>query len=108
MKSSQTHNSTVNLIDREADRTLSARKISPNERKYAQSKGVSVIETPIAINGVQPTKESIANRSYSLTTEVYAIIRSDTDRASTPFKIHEWLQTSTEKQIIVKSNYMSN
>ena len=101
VKSSQTHNSIVNLIDREADRALSARKLSPDERKYAQTKGVSVIETPIAINGVQPTKESIANRSYSLTTEVYAIIRSDKNKASMTYKIHEWLQTSTGKQIIV-------
>ncbi|MGI6573359.1 MAG: PstS family phosphate ABC transporter substrate-binding protein [Fermentimonas sp.] len=233
VKSSQTHPSIVNLIDREANLVLSARKLSPDEREYAQSKGVSVIETPIsidafifiinprnlvnsltieeiqgiytgkitewkslvaemgqhqyspriqpyirernsgsqelmdvlvmkgleyyanlpiyqerlvftmaglldeiatdpygigytiyyyneqiirpgdrlktiAINGVQPTKESIANRSYPLTTEVYAIIRSDMDKTSMTYKIHEWLQTTTGKQVITKSGYIPN
>lgn len=50
LKSSQTHNSIINLIDKEADIILSARKMSPDEKEYAENAGVSVIETPIALD----------------------------------------------------------
>ncbi|WP_436417542.1 hypothetical protein KCV26_15405 [Petrimonas sulfuriphila] len=33
-----------------------------------------------------------------LTTEMYAVIRSDTDRLSMVYKIYEWLQTAAGKQ----------
>ena len=64
VKSSQTHNSYINLIDREVDIVLSARSMSPDEKKYAEDKGVGLIETPIAldafifiINPQNPIKE---------------------------------------------------
>ena len=50
IKSSQTHNSIINLIDKKADVILSARKMSPDEKKYADDMGVSLIETPIALD----------------------------------------------------------
>jgi phosphate transport system substrate-binding protein len=49
-KSSQTHQSFINLIDRRAELILTARKMSPDEKAYANSKGVSLIETPIALD----------------------------------------------------------
>ena len=48
--SSQTHNSFINLIDNKVDIALAARKMSPDEKEYAMSKGVSLIETPIALD----------------------------------------------------------
>ncbi len=50
LKSSQTHHSIINLIDKNADIILSARKMSPDEKEYADGKGVSLIETPIALD----------------------------------------------------------
>jgi len=50
VKSSQTHNSYINLIDKEADIVLTARTMSPDEKKYAEDSGVNLIETPIAID----------------------------------------------------------
>lgn len=50
LKSSQTHNSIVNLIDKKADIILSARRMSPDEKVYADNAGVSVIETPVALD----------------------------------------------------------
>ena len=50
VKSSQTHNSYINLIDGEVDIALTARTMSPDEKNYAESKGVTLIETPIAID----------------------------------------------------------
>jgi len=50
VKCSQTHNSYINIVDKKADIVLTARTMSPDERKYAQDKGVDLNETPIAID----------------------------------------------------------
>jgi len=48
VKSSQTHNAIINVIDDLTDISLSARKLSEDEKAYAESKGITLIETPIA------------------------------------------------------------
>lgn len=50
IKTSQTHNSFINLIDKEADFILSARRMSDEEKAYAADKGVTLIETPVALD----------------------------------------------------------
>ena len=62
----------------------------------------------IAIDGVKPDKQTITNRSYPYSTEVYAVIRSDTDKSSMTYKVYEWLQTATGKQTINKSGFIPN
>jgi len=52
IKSSQTHNSIINLIDNQTDIIISARKMSADERFYAESVNVSLIETPIALDAL--------------------------------------------------------
>ncbi|MDR1543147.1 MAG: substrate-binding domain-containing protein [Prevotellaceae bacterium] len=52
IKCSQTHNAIINLIDNQADIITVARKMSPDEKNYAQEKGVSIIETPIALDAL--------------------------------------------------------
>jgi phosphate transport system substrate-binding protein len=232
--SSQTHNSFINLIDNKVNIALAARRMSPDEKEYAMSKGVTLIETPIAldafifivsprnpvkgltteniqdiytgkkinwtdfgivlfpetpeysvihpfirnpnsgsqelmdllimkdleyidlpiykenliftmaglidaiagspfgigytvyyynefiirpdinylktiaIDGVKPTEQTITNRLYPYTTEVYAVIRSDTDTSSMTYKVYEWLQTAIGKQTISNSGYIPN
>ena len=227
IRSSQTHNSYIDLIDKEADIVLTARTMSPDEKKYAEDRGVHLLETPIAIDafifivnpdnpineltteeihniytgkathweefgwypmeirpyirnhnsgsqelmdllvmkgleyytqlpiyeeklvftmqglldaiggdpsaigytvyyyneqivrpgkrlktigvdGVYPNKQTISNRSYPYTTEVYAVIRSDIDKSSMAYKIYEWLQTERGRQAISKSGYILN
>jgi len=50
VKSSQTHQSFINLINKDADIILTAREMSPDEKLYANSQGVNLIETPIALD----------------------------------------------------------
>ena len=50
IKSSQTHQSFMNLIDKQADMILSARTLSPDEKEYADGLNVSLVETPIALD----------------------------------------------------------
>jgi len=60
----------------------------------------------IAVDGVYPDKQTITDQSYPYTTEVYAVIRSDTDKSSMTYKVYEWLQTEAGKQAIGKSGYI--
>jgi len=48
LKESNTHDSFVNLIDSTVDIILAARSISRDEKKYADEKGVTLTEKPIA------------------------------------------------------------
>lgn len=52
IKSSQTHQSIINLVDKQTDIVLSARKISADEKSYAESQGVSLLERPIALDAL--------------------------------------------------------
>jgi phosphate transport system substrate-binding protein len=50
IKSSQTHQSFINLIDKSVDIILSARTMSPDEKTHAETAGITLIETPIALD----------------------------------------------------------
>lgn len=230
IKTSQTHNAIINLIDNQADIIISARKMSTDERTYAQNAGVSLIETPVAwdaldfllnrnnpitsltvrqiqdiylgnitswsevgganeeikpfirnansgsqemmkeivmdntgipewdtayaeedristmimvysqlgeypnaicftphyyreyivrddaagaqnvktlaVNGITPDQNSIANKTYPFVAPVYVSIRSDLDRNSMAYKMYEWLQTQAGKEAIAESGYI--
>ncbi len=62
----------------------------------------------IAIEGVKPTEQTITNRLYPYTTEVYAVMRSDTDKSSITYKVYELLQTETGMKTIINSGYIPN
>ena len=62
----------------------------------------------IAINGIYPNEESIKNNTYSLSTEVYAVIRSDLSESSKAYKLYEFLQTELGKDVIRESGYLCN
>lgn len=50
VKSSQTHGAFISLIDGDADIILTHRTISPDEKAHADVVGVTLIETPIALD----------------------------------------------------------
>lgn len=50
IKSSRTHGAFMNLIDKDADIILTHRTMSPDEKAHAESVGVTLIETPIALD----------------------------------------------------------
>jgi phosphate transport system substrate-binding protein len=74
-----------------------------SERIYRQD-----ATTSFAINGIFPTLTTMRDGTYPLTTEVYAIIRSDLDRGSMAFKLYEWLQTETMKLVLEECGFASN
>ena len=50
IKTSKTHDAILNIIDKKADFIFSARKMSDDEKKHAVEMGVTLIETPIALD----------------------------------------------------------
>ena len=60
----------------------------------------------IAVDGVYPDRETIADNSYPYVAEVYAVIRDDMDKSSMAYKLYEWLQTDAGKQVIGESGYI--
>ena len=62
----------------------------------------------ISINGIFPSNETIVDNTYPFVSEVYVVIRSDTDRLSMTYKVYEWLQTEAGKKAISESGYVPN
>jgi len=60
----------------------------------------------IAVDGVHPTFENIADRSYPLTTEVYAVIRGDAPQESAARLLLDWLQTAEGQAAVAASGYV--
>lgn len=74
LKRSQTHGSIINLIDGGADLIFSARTLSTEEKAYADEAGVTLIETPIALDALVFIKHKdvkINTLSHNQLQEIY-------------------------------------
>lgn len=60
----------------------------------------------LAINGINPEDESIHDRTYPFTSEVYLMVREDLDRSSMAYKVYEYMQTEAGQQIVDQSGYV--
>jgi len=64
-----------------------------------------VIKT-IAVNGILANANSIKNETYPFVAPVYVMIRSDVDLSSMTYKLYEWLQIKSGKDVINESGYV--
>jgi phosphate transport system substrate-binding protein len=60
----------------------------------------------IAIDGVVPMSANIADRTYPLTTEVYAVVREDTPQGSPARMLRDWLLTDEGQAVVAESGYV--
>jgi phosphate transport system substrate-binding protein len=60
----------------------------------------------IAIDGVAPTSTNIADRTYPLTTEVYAVVREGMPADSTAVLLRNWLLTDEGQATVAESGYV--
>ena len=58
----------------------------------------------IAIDGVEPTDETIAKGTYRLREPVYAVIRQDAPRAIAG--LHDWLSSADGQRVVSESGYL--
>lgn len=62
----------------------------------------------LSVDGVRPDRNTIKNRTYPFTSEVYMMIRSDLDRSSMAYKVYEFMRTEAGKRIVDASGYVAN
>jgi phosphate transport system substrate-binding protein len=60
----------------------------------------------LAVDGVYPDYNSLKNKEYSYTTDVYVVIREDLDKSSTAYKLFELLLTTSGQSVIEESGYI--
>lgn len=60
----------------------------------------------LAVDGIFPTPESIAERSYPLSTEVYAVIREGTPGHQPARTLFDWLLSEEGQAAVVQSGYV--
>jgi phosphate transport system substrate-binding protein len=60
----------------------------------------------LGVDGVVPTSNSIADGSYPLTTEVYAVIREEMSPDHTAVLLRNWLLTEDGQAVIKESGYV--
>ncbi len=73
---------------------------------YAKDQYVKDSIQFLAINGVYPTDDSIADGSYPLSKIVYAIFRSDEPADSNVRKLVEWLRTEEGQKAVEAGGYV--
>ena len=59
-----------------------------------------------AVDGVQPTPETIHNKQYPYITRLYAVIRKDTPQDSWTRKLYDWLSTPEGQKVVAESGYV--
>lgn len=60
----------------------------------------------LAIDGIYPDYENLKSKKYNYTAEVYAVIRSDLDTASTAYKLYNLLLSPAGQNLINESGYI--
>ncbi len=60
----------------------------------------------IAVNGVQPTPETIADGSYPLVTRVYAAIRADAPADADVRNVLAWIRSPAGQRTVAESGYV--
>ena len=59
----------------------------------------------IAVEGVQPTLETIKEREYPFTSEVYSVTRADSSPTSLAVRLRDWLLTPGGQELVARSGY---
>ena len=60
----------------------------------------------LGVGGVMPTSETIANRSYPLTTEVYVITREGIEADSPTAKLRDWILSDEGQRVVAQSGHV--
>ncbi len=73
---------------------------------YAQNIFPNEAVQMIAVDGVYPSSETIAEGEYPLSTEVYVVIRADTPPDSPARQLRDWLLTEAGQVVVAASGYV--
>ncbi len=85
--------------------TAGHRPPGDTETETDDSEPESTVEM-FAIDGVQPTRETIADGSYPWVTKVYVVTRSDLDAEHPAARLRDWLLTEEGQGVIAETGYV--
>ncbi len=60
----------------------------------------------LAVDGVQPTYETISSGKYPYVTKVYVVVRKDQAADTHPLKLRDWLLSKEGQQVVRESGYV--
>lgn len=60
----------------------------------------------LAVDGVRPTSQTIANRTYPLIADVYVVIRAGEPADSTSVLLRDWLLTKDGQSVVEENGYI--
>ena len=95
------------LVDRIAEFNHSANAIGFSVYYYIDQMYSKPGLRLLAVDGVLPTNESIADQSYPLCNAFYAAVRQDSAEGTPERKVYDWLSTDAGRACIVKSGYVA-
>ena len=72
------------------------------KERMADYEGVA----PCAVNGIQPTENTIRDRSYPLVTEVFAVTRKDLASDHPAGRLRDWLLRPAGQSVIEETGYV--
>jgi len=61
----------------------------------------------LTINGIEPNRKTITDRTYPYVAELYAVIRSDLPKNDLTYKLYEWIQSKDGQEAIKESGYIT-
>lgn len=61
----------------------------------------------LAVDGVTPGNDTIADESYPLCNEFYAVVHADAAPDSPSRKVYDWLDTDEGRRCIEKAGYVA-
>jgi phosphate transport system substrate-binding protein len=60
----------------------------------------------LAIDGVLPTRQTIADRTYPLTADVFVVTRKDLKADNPAAKVRDWLLSPAGQRLVADSGYV--
>ena len=73
---------------------------------YEHFMAASPYTRALAVDGVEPTAETIRKKTYPYTTEVYVVIRKSEPAVSHARKLRDWLLTEEGQAVVSESGYV--
>ncbi len=60
----------------------------------------------IAVDGVEPSNQTIADNTYPLITESYVAVRKDNKKAGAAYKLYDYIRSNMGRQAIIDAGYV--
>ena len=95
------------LVDRIAEFNHSANAIGFSVYYYIDQMYSKPGLRLLAVDGVLPSNESIADQRYPLCNAFYAAVRQDSAEGTPERKVYDWLSTDAGRACIEKSGYVA-